>query len=288
MKRDMPPHRIGRRARRALCALPLCAASLVAAGCIGNGDPFEPVNRVTYGFNEVLDDAVLGPISDLFRFVVPEPVRDGLENVFANIATVPTIANDLLQGKPEQALSDSGRLALNSTVGMGGLIDVGADVGLEKNEEDIGQTLAVWGFDPGPYLVLPLFGPTTPRDGLALAEGAIISPMSLTDSTTLRAWYFSVRIVSGRAAAEQQIRRREEAATDPYLYTREGFKQHRRFLINDGETPSEDMESIEGVEEMEFEEDFDDSLDEEGDETDGEEPDAQDDDGANGSGDAPQ
>jgi len=137
---------------------------LTACASSGNRDPWEGLNRFFFGLNKVLDSIIAQPLSELYVAIVPEPVRDVVRNFFDNLGYLNVIVNALLQGKFDQALEDSGRMLVNSTLGIAGLFDVATDLGLERHEEDFGQTLAVWGVEQGPYLVLPVLGPTTTRD----------------------------------------------------------------------------------------------------------------------------
>ncbi len=130
-------------------------------------DPLEPINRAIYQFNEGLDKTVVSPAAELYRGVLPQFVRTGVSNFFANINDVLIALNNLLQGKLPDAVSDVGRVAVNTTVGLLGVLDVATEIGLEKHDEDFGQTLGRWGVGDGPYLVLPFFGPSNLRDALA-------------------------------------------------------------------------------------------------------------------------
>jgi phospholipid-binding lipoprotein MlaA len=139
-------------------------------------DPFEPVNRVIFGFNEVVDLVVLRPISHVYRTVVPQPLRTGVANALHNFATPVIFANDVLQGRPERAKTTAIRFLVNSTAGFGGIVDAAAAAGLPSHSEDFGQTLAVWGARPGAYVVLPLLGPSTVRDTVGLAVDTVTHP----------------------------------------------------------------------------------------------------------------
>ena len=139
-------------------------------------DPFEPVNRVIFGFNEAVDLLVLRPVSHVYRTVVPQPLRTGVSNALHNFATPIIFANDILQGNPERAKTTAIRLLVNSTAGFGGLVDAAAAAGLPSHSEDFGQTLAVWGARPGPYIVLPVLGPSNLRDTVGLAADTALHP----------------------------------------------------------------------------------------------------------------
>jgi phospholipid-binding lipoprotein MlaA len=139
-------------------------------------DPFEPVNRVIFGFNEIVDFLVLRPVSHVYRRVVPQPLRTGVSNALHNFATPIIFANDVLQGRPERAKTTAIRFLVNSTAGFGGLVDAAAAGGLPRHSEDFGQTLAVWGARPGPYIVLPVLGPSNVRDTVGLGVDTIMHP----------------------------------------------------------------------------------------------------------------
>ncbi|HAO97446.1 MAG TPA: ABC transporter, partial [Gammaproteobacteria bacterium] len=131
-------------------------------------DPFEDINRTVYGFNETVDDNLLEPVSRAYKDHVPEVAQDGVSNFFGNLRDVSTLANQILQFKPVESIETLGRILVNSTIGLGGLFDVASDMGLTTDDEDFGQTMGVWGVEEGPYVVLPLLGPSTVRDGAGL------------------------------------------------------------------------------------------------------------------------
>jgi ABC-type transporter lipoprotein component MlaA len=139
-------------------------------------DPFEPINRVIFGFNEIVDLVVLRPVSHVYRRVVPQPLRTGVANALHNFATPVILANDLLQGRPERARTTAVRFLVNSTAGFGGLVDAAAAGGLPRHSEDFGQTLAVWGARPGAYIVLPVLGPSNVRDTVGLGVDTVMHP----------------------------------------------------------------------------------------------------------------
>jgi phospholipid-binding lipoprotein MlaA len=139
-------------------------------------DPFEPINRVIFGFNEIVDLIVLRPVSHVYRRVVPQPLRTGVSNALHNFATPIIFANDVLQGRPERAKTTAIRFLVNSTAGFGGLVDAAAAAGLPRHSEDFGQTLAVWGARPGAYIVLPVLGPSNVRDTVGLGVDTVMHP----------------------------------------------------------------------------------------------------------------
>ena len=153
--------------------LALVASSMLFSGCasqqtVPQEDRWEGMNRVIYGFNDGVDRVLLKPIATGYRFITPDPVERGVRNVFGNLAYPTVIVNNLLQGKPGAAISDTGRFIVNSTVGVAGIFDVASNIGLEEHDEDFGQTLAVWGVGSGPYVVLPFLGPSTLRDAFGI------------------------------------------------------------------------------------------------------------------------
>jgi phospholipid-binding lipoprotein MlaA len=226
----------------------LCAAALLTglvSGCAttsgGNAaDPLEPVNRAIFGFNETFDQVLMKPVAQGYRAVLPELVRTGVTNFFSNIGDVWIAANNLLQGKPESGLQDVMRVAINTVFGLVGLIDIASDAGLEKHNEDFGQTLGGWGVGSGPYLVLPFLGPSTFRDGIALVGvDNAVDPVWNIKRVPDRNAAYSVRAVDARANALDAARVIEEAALDKYRFVRDSYLQRRRSLIYDGNPPRE-------------------------------------------------
>lgn len=222
---------------------PLALALVVASGCATTGrgettnnDPWEGMNRGVYAFNDALDRAVLKPVAKGYDWIVPGFAKEGVNNFFANLDDIPTGLNNILQGKPGSGLSDLGRFALNSVFGIFGLWDVATPLGLEKHEEDFGQTLAVWGLNSGPYLVLPLFGPSTLRDGPARV---------VTPSWAYGEWWgsdttwglFTLDVIRTRANLFQAESVLQEAALDKYSFIRDAWVQRRRSVIYDGSPP---------------------------------------------------
>lgn len=193
-------------------------------------DPYEGFNRSMYGFNMGLDKHLLKPIATGYKTITPDFMQAGVSNFFTNLKGINVVLNDVLQGKFEQGASDTGRFLTNSTIGLGGLFDVASELGLQNNVEDFGQTLAVWGVDQGPYLVLPILGPTTIRDGAAIVVDRAANPGTYLPGTGI------VEGINDRANAEGALNFIDEAALDPYVFTRESFLQYRKNLISDGKT----------------------------------------------------
>lgn len=201
---------------------------------IGNNpdDPLEGYNRAIYSFNEGLDEVILKPAANGYKTFLPEFVQAGIGNFFANIGDIWTAVNNLLQGKFEESGTDLLRLALNTTFGLGGVIDVASREGLPKHLEDFGQTLGVWGVKPGPYFVLPLFGPSTVRDALALPIDLWGDILFAQAKPVVRYTSSVVRVVDKRAAALDATNLLEEAALDKYVFTRDGHLQRRAAQVN--------------------------------------------------------
>ncbi|MGR9116688.1 MAG: MlaA family lipoprotein [Gammaproteobacteria bacterium] len=195
-------------------------------------DPYEGFNRSMYGFNMGVDKYLLKPVADSYQFITPDFMQTGVTNFFNNLKGINVVLNDLLQGKFKQSASDTGRFLTNSTIGVLGLFDVATDLGLEANVEDFGQTLAVWGVDQGPYLVLPILGPTTVRDGPAIIVDKAANPGTYVPGTGI------IEGINERANADGALKFIDEAALDPYVFTRESFLQYRNNLINDGKVDS--------------------------------------------------
>ncbi len=221
----------------------LLALALAAPGCATTGsderDPLEGVNRGVLAFNDAVDENLLQPAARLYRNVTPRPLRDMVRNFFNNIDDLFIGANNLLQGKPEDAVNDWLRFAFNTTFGLLGIHDWASDMGLEKHNEDFGQTLARWGMGDGIYLVLPLLGPSTLRDTAALPVEWAVDPVTQHSRVDERNAMFATRLVGRRADLLAASRTLEEAALDRYVFLRESFLQRRRSMIYDGKPPRE-------------------------------------------------
>jgi len=200
------------------------------------GDPWEGFNRAIYGFNTKLDKAIVSPLARGYARL-PRPVTTGVGNFFSNLFEPTTIINDLLQGKVGQAVEDSTRFFLNTTVGIGGLFDVAKHVSLPKNDEDFGQTLARWGVGDGPYLVLPLLGPSNVRDAVGkLPYFFVTDPTFYVKSQGTRLGVRALEITDIRYRL-LRTDRLLKMQLDPYIFVREGYWQRRDNLIWDGEPP---------------------------------------------------
>ncbi len=222
-----------------LTVLLTACASIQQTERVAKVDPFERVNRAVFSFNETADEYVIKPVAEAYRFVLPEFVRTGVTNFFSNINDVLIAANNLLQGKPSNAASDIGRFLVNSTIGILGLFDVATDMGLDKNREDFGQTLGVWGVADGPYMVLPFFGASNARDTVGLVvdiETDFMLNTNKLDSDEKLA-VNGLRVVNRRADLLDAGQLLEDAAFDKYSFVRDGYIQRRRSQIYDGEPP---------------------------------------------------
>jgi phospholipid-binding lipoprotein MlaA len=226
-----------------LRAAALALALLAAAGCstvaTDPRDPFEGFNRAMYAFNDGLDQVAVKPVSRAYKAVAPEPLRGMVRNFFANIDDVFNGANNMLQGKFLDGWTDWFRVVVNTTFGVLGINDVASDMGLEKHNEDFGQTFAVWGVGDGPYLMLPFFGPYTLRDSGGLIFDWELDPVVRARPIALRNSLIATRFVSKRTDLLDASRVMEEAALDRYTFLRDAYLQRRRSLIYDGNPPRE-------------------------------------------------
>ena len=218
---------------------------LLAAGCASaNGDPrdpFEGMNRGVYRFNETLDEFVARPVARTYRELLHDEIRMRVRNFFSNLADPFIGVNNMLQGKFADGASDWARFAFNSTVGLLGLHDVATDMGYDKHNEDFGQTFGRWGVGFGPYLVLPLLGPSSVRDGTGTALDWYTDPLGLVDSNRVRYTLVGVRLTQQRADLLDASKLLEEAALDRYVFLRDAYFQRRRSLIYDGRPPREEV-----------------------------------------------
>ncbi|MFK8051778.1 MAG: VacJ family lipoprotein [Woeseiaceae bacterium] len=233
-------------------------AAILTSGCATTGstgtgeDTFEGYNRAMTSFNNGADRVLLKPLARGYRAVTPDVLERGVSNFFSNLGTTSDILNNLLQGKPLDALSDTGRLVVNSTIGIGGLFDVASKSGMPAHNEDFSQTLATWGVPSGPYVVLPFLGPSTVRGVVGLPVDRATSLIEHLDDSGTEDKLTILQIVSIRASLlslDDQI----NAANDPYIFVREAYLQRRNYLVYDGEPPLEE-------DDFEIEDDFDDDL----------------------------
>lgn len=209
----------------------------------GDPDPLEPFNRPSYTFTDTLDRHLLKPIAETYVELTPEFVRTGITNFFDNLNYLNVALNSFLQGKFDQGLSDLVRFIFNSTIGLAGLVDVATPMGLPEHNEDLGQTLAVWGFSQGPYLFIPVKGPDTVRNLPNTATRTLLNPLTYVTGAILFP-LTAVDVINQRANAIEATNIRDEAAVDPYTFTREAYIQRREYLIYDGNPPVEGYDDI--------------------------------------------
>jgi phospholipid-binding lipoprotein MlaA len=224
-----------RRARHAVAAALLVVAATAHAQT--EKDPFEGWNRAVFSFNEGLDAAVLKPVATGYKAAVPELVRSGVTNFFGNFGDVWSAFNQLLQGKPVVAAQMGMRVATNTFFGIGGLFDVASDLGIERQREDFGQTLGRWGLPAGPYLVIPVLGPSSLRDAAGLPLDLSWRPAAFSNDGTTRIGLSTLQLVDARAELLTAGRLVEEISLDKYVFIRDGYLTRRRSLVYDGDPP---------------------------------------------------
>ncbi|TVS16363.1 MAG: VacJ family lipoprotein [Gammaproteobacteria bacterium] len=230
------------------CAMVVALLSVLSVTALAEAeeppdrDPFEAWNRPVHNFNETLDVNILQPVARGYRAVTPRPVERAVANFFDNLTLPLSIVGGMLQLNPERMLTDTGRFVVNSTIGVGGLFDPASSMGLEHQQEDIGQALESWGLKHSPYLVLPFLGPTT----LVQIPDRVIAPLV---GPTLMGGYWheslwAMDFLSTRAELLAGSALLDEASADSYIFTREAFLQRRRFLLYDGEPPIDDFDAF--------------------------------------------
>jgi phospholipid-binding lipoprotein MlaA len=240
------------------CSLPLCSLIFLGllSGCASTGitdprDPWEGWNRGTMEFNDTLDEYAMKPVAKGYRWITPDFVDQGVSNFFGNLKDIGVAINDLLQLKFVQGGMDTGRFLVNSTVGIAGLFDVATMIDLPKHDEDFGQTLGFWGVPSGPYLVLPLLGPSSPRGTVGIVGDALMNPMTYTflvggaASTAASVAGTAagvVNVVDQRADILEAEQVASEAAVDRYAFFRDAYMQHRRYQVLDGNVPEEEYD----------------------------------------------
>ena len=232
----------------------LIALALLVTGCAtvpgkpDPRDPWESFNRASFKFNDSLDKAVAKPVAKAYKKVTPRIVRTGVSNFLSNLGSITTIVNDVLQGKGRQAGRDSARFLLNTTLGLGGLFDPATAAGLENNDEDFGQTLGKWGVKSGPYLMLPILGPSTVRDTFGRIPDQFTNPVNYVDDATTQ---YAVRVVdfldlrAGLLDLDAQL----ERSYDRYAFVRNAWLQRREFQVTDGNVADPSLELEEGMDE---------------------------------------
>lgn len=231
----------------------LFIASIAAftSGCASThsqnpADPLESFNRAMYRFNDAADKSLAKPVAQGYDAVMPETGKMMVSNFFANLDDVIVTANDLLQLKLVQGFSDGMRVLINTTVGLGGIIDV-ASMRLEKHNEDFGQTLGYWGFKSGPYIVLPILGPSTLRDGVGLYVDSRPSKLRRVSHMRTRNQLYTTKAISHRAQLLEQEKLLDEAAVDRYEFIRDAYLLRRESLVHDGNVPRENYDDEDSI-----------------------------------------
>jgi phospholipid-binding lipoprotein MlaA len=219
------------------------AAALLLSACASTPgrpyDPFEPSNRVMYAINDPLDKYFAKPIAQFYVDYVPSVIRTGFSNYFNNIDDFFSAINGLLQGKLDKAGNDMGRVMLNSSFGLLGLIDIASDAGIPRGMEDFGQTFGYWGIPQGPYLFIPLWGPTTVRDGTGSILRYWYTPTQLIPDVAVRNVIYGIGAIDARAQALDATSLIEQASIDPYTFVRRAYLQRREYMVYDGKPPPE-------------------------------------------------
>ena len=210
-------------------------------------DPFEDLNRDIFIFNEKLDEKFLKPAALTYRKVTPQFARTGVTNFFNNLEEIDTTINQILQGEIKYAFNDAGRFVINSTIGLFGLIDVASKMGLERHEEDFGQTLGVWGFDSGPYIMIPFLGPSNPRDLLSRPISSFLSGTFAMEDNDVKITLVGIDALETR---ERLLDAETLIIGDKYIFVKDAYIQSREYEINNGSTEDDefldDMEDIFG------------------------------------------
>ena len=210
-------------------------------------DPFEDLNRDIFIFNEKLDEKLLKPAAIAYRKVVPQFARSGVTNFFNNLEEIDTTINQVLQGEIKYAFNDAGRFVINTTIGLFGLIDVASKMGLERHEEDFGQTLGVWGFDSGPYIMIPFLGPSNPRDLLSRPISSFLSGTFAMEDDDVKITLVGIDALETR---ERLLDAETLIIGDKYIFVKDAYVQSREYEINNGSTKDDefldDMEDIFG------------------------------------------
>jgi phospholipid-binding lipoprotein MlaA len=228
----------------------LALLCLLASGCATlqgpteEKDPLESFNRAMFEFNDGFDRHIFKPVAEGYEAVVPAPISNSISNVFSHLDDVVVIVNDLLQLKFEQTLQDLGRFTFNTTFGLFGLFDVASHMALPKHNEDFGQTLGRWGVGSGPYLVLPLLGPSTVRDGTGLLADWEVDPIAYIEDDPTRWGTIGLKAVDTRAGLLRASRILDTAALDPYVFLRDAYLQRRNNLVYDGSPPDSELDEF--------------------------------------------
>jgi phospholipid-binding lipoprotein MlaA len=205
---------------------------------VGEDDPFEEYNRKVWAFNEFLDDSFAKPTAEIYTSFTPDFIEVGITNFFRNLNELDNTANQLLQGKPLLAINDFSRFLINSTIGLGGFIDVGSRFGLERHDEDFGQTLGIWGVGSGPFLMIPLYGPSTPRGLAGRSVSSVLSGTFAIEETDARIGITALDALETRA---RYLEVETLIIGDRYSFIRDSYMQYQEFESSDGENQTDDF-----------------------------------------------
>ena len=203
-------------------------------------DPWESWNRGVYRFNDKVDRAIAAPVARTYVRIVPSPIRTGVSNFFSNLDTPTVMINDALQGKFLAAANDLGRFVLNCTVGLGGILDPATSAGLDRNDEDFGQTLGHWGVHPGPFVELPIYGPSDLRDAPSRVVDSYTNPRQYIKNSSVKYGLYLPSLVNTRAhllPLDETLKH----VYDPYAFVRDAYLQHRAYLVSDGNGTDEPL-----------------------------------------------
>jgi phospholipid-binding lipoprotein MlaA len=237
--------------RQILSSIAVLMVAAALSGCAtdpsGQNDPYEQTNRSIFALDQRFDHALARPVAVFYNHAVPGFARDGVHNFLSNLDTPVIFGNDILQGERTRAGDTLGRAIINSTVGLGGLVDVASRMGIPYHDEDFGQTLAVWGTGEGPYLVLPLAGPSNPRDLVGIGGDIAMDPftyMKWNNSTLYMFIRQGAEIVDLRARNVENLDQIERTSVDLYATTRSLYRQHRNAEIRNGAPDTENLPNL--------------------------------------------
>jgi phospholipid-binding lipoprotein MlaA len=234
--------------------LALLLSGCATTGARTPGDPLERMNRTTHRFNDAVDRAVLKPVATAYRDHLPQWLRTGIDNVMTHLAFPTTIVNDLLQLKVKDTLIDLGRFTVNTTLGIGGILDPASHFGIPRNDEDFGQTLGRWGVPPGPYLVLPLLGPSTARDAPSIVADGYTDIRTRASLKDAEQWGIGALSIVNRRSELLAFDASFESAFDKYAFIRNAWLQRREYQVRDGEVEGIPQEELDDVDEELLEE----------------------------------
>ncbi|AKA25514.1 VacJ family lipoprotein [Pseudomonas chlororaphis] len=211
----------------------MCVSMLVPVlAQAAEDDPWESINRPIFTFNDTIDTYALKPLAQGYQAVTPQFLEDGIHNFFRNIGDVGNLANDILQAKPHAAAVDTARLLMNTTIGLAGFFDVSTKMGLQRNDEDFGQTLGYWGVGSGPYVMLPFLGPSTLRDAPSKYVDSFTEPYRYVNDVPVRNSAFALDIIDTRASL---LSSEKLISGDKYTFIRNAYLQNREFKVKDGQ-----------------------------------------------------